>query len=190
MRLAEEKRKAEEKRLAEEKRKAEEKRLAEEKRKEEEKRLAEEKRKAAEKRLAEEKRRADEKRQAEARLQGAMDRAIMDAALEQSSQEAENGALGGNGDGIGILGDYIDSVRSRIKPYLTTRPRADGRIFETRVRLDIAEDGTITKATILESSGDAAFDSDVMRAIREAGKMEPPQLPEHRSLTIPFNSIV
>lgn len=120
-------------------------------------------------------------------------RSMLDVALAEARSEAQKRGRGGlvsgaRGDGQGYHGAYRDSVISRIQPHFTTRPRSDGKIFETAVRLEIADDGSVTKVSLLSSSGDVTFDANVLRAIREAGKMEPPLQPEAKSLDLFFNS--
>lgn len=187
----EKKRKAEEekKRKAEDekKRKAEEeekKRKAAEEKKRKDAEAAEKKRKAAE----EKKRKAAE---AAAKAEEETLRKALEAAQQKSAETNPHGTGGGGGDGVGILGVYTDSVSSRIRPHLTTRPRSDGQVFHLTVRITIADDGTIVDAKIVEppsGSGDKTFDANVLRAIREAGKMEPPPSPQYKQLDVPFNS--
>ncbi|MCL1889612.1 MAG: TonB family protein [Desulfovibrionaceae bacterium] len=108
------------------------------------------------------------------------------AAAGQNAQAAPIG--GGRGDGIGYYGIYVDSVISRIRPHFTTPPRSDNREFELLARLEIAEDGDIVRVQVLRPSGNSAFDANVLRAIREAGKMEPPLSREVYELELVFNS--
>jgi colicin import membrane protein len=123
-------------------------------------------------------------------LRRALEQNALEAAL--SSAEADSrlsSAVGdADGDGVGILGTYRDSCISRIRPHFTTRPRADGKIFEMKVILDIADDGTVSDVVVVERSADPTFDENVLRAIAEAGTMERPPSRALRRLPIVFNS--
>ena len=116
------------------------------------------------------------------------------SALAEALAEAlaDTAKSGGNGAGTGkyVTATYRDYVESRIHERLTVTPRSDGKAFELRIVLGIAKDGTITKVTILTPSGNSGFDSRVLRAIREAGKMPPPPNANSEQLEILFNSIV
>jgi TonB family protein len=124
----------------------------------------------------------------EARKQDAPDAgSILSEALDEARRD-EVLLSGAHGDGIGYYGLYLESVVARIRPHFTTSPRSDNKVFDLVARLEIAGDGSITKVTVLRPSGDSAFDANVLRAIREAGKMEPPLNLEARQLEITFNS--
>jgi protein TonB len=120
-------------------------------------------------------------------------RSVLDQALADALAEAKKTGSGGvfsgeKGDGFGYKGVYLESVISRIRPHFITRPRSDGKVFEMTARLEIADDGSISKITVLKPSGDGIFDANVLRAIRAAGKMEPPLSRAVRRLDITFNS--
>jgi protein TonB len=121
---------------------------------------------------------------------------LLAAALNSAREDSDkqNDADGGDtyseflGDGVGVLAMYRDSVISRIKPHFTTRPRADGKIFEIRVIIDIAEDGTVTKVIVVMPSEDSTFDQNLLRAIDEAGVMEPPPGADEQRVPVIFTS--
>ncbi|MCL1916600.1 MAG: TonB C-terminal domain-containing protein [Desulfovibrionaceae bacterium] len=117
------------------------------------------------------------------------DERALTEALAAAGQNAQTAPLGGGGgDGIGYYGIYVDSVISRIRPHFTIPPRSDNREFELIARLEIAEDGSIVRVQVLRTSGNSVFDANVLRAIREAGKMEPPLSREVYELNLVFNS--
>jgi TonB family protein len=110
------------------------------------------------------------------------------AALAEAKTDTSKSGRSGAGTGEYVAGTYREYVESRIRERFTTPPRSDGKAFELRVLLDIAKDGTVTKVTILMPSGNSNFDSNVLRAIREAGKMPPPPNESLERLEILFNS--
>lgn len=115
---------------------------------------------------------------------------ILDAALSSAGTDAkaEKTVTGEGGDGIGIVGTYADSIISRVRPHFTIRPHTDSRVYVVVVLLEIAEDGNLLKATVKAPSGDPLLDANVLRAIREAGKFEPPPSRDLRKMEIPFTS--
>lgn len=115
---------------------------------------------------------------------------ILAAALAANTRVA--GRQGGSSEGSGsyIRGTYLESVMATIQPYLTTWGRSDGKAFELVAILDIAPDGTILKVTIKQPSGNSTFDSNVLRAVREAGKVVPPPTRSLRKLEVPFSSVM
>ncbi|MDR2825392.1 MAG: TonB family protein [Deltaproteobacteria bacterium] len=119
--------------------------------------------------------------------------ALSSAKAEQDNDNPESSGTGDAyseflGDGVGVLASYRDSVISRIKPHFFTRPRNDGKIFEIWIILDIAENGNVTKVTVVKPSEDSTFEQNIMRAIKDAGVMEPPPNPEEQRLPIIFTS--
>lgn len=127
----------------------------------------------------------------QARLLAAIESARAESAVEDDKRNAT--AQGSSyseflGDGVGVLAGYRESVISRIKPHFITRPRADGKVFEMRVILDIAENGTVTRVTVVSPSEDSTFDQNVMRAINDAGAMEPPPSSADQRVPLIFTS--
>lgn len=97
-----------------------------------------------------------------------------------------DGPGGSGGDGYGIVGSYMQSLVSRIRPNWEYAGRADRRNPTAMVRISIAKDGTILEADIIQSSGDAAFDGSVLKAVRDTGKVEPPPRPDLMQVQVPF----
>jgi TonB family protein len=126
------------------------------------------------------------------RLLAAIESARAESAVEDENRR--NASARGNsysgflGDGVGVLAGYRESVISRIKPHFITRPRADGKVFELRVILDIAENGTVTRVTVVTPSEDSTFDQNVLRAINDAGAMEPPPSADDQRVPLIFTS--
>ncbi len=96
------------------------------------------------------------------------------------------GPGGSGGDGVGILGTYQQSLVSRIRPFWEYAGRADRKNPMAIARIRIAKDGTIQGATIEKSSGDAAFDGSVLKAIQDTGKVEAPPTPQLMDITLGF----
>lgn len=96
------------------------------------------------------------------------------------------GPGGSGGDGVGILGTYQQSLVSRIRPFWEYPGRADRKNPQAVARITIAKDGTILGAKIEKSSGDAAFDGSVLKAIRDAERVEPPPTPQLMDITLGF----
>ncbi len=99
----------------------------------------------------------------------------------------EGGGPGGQGgDGIGIVGSYMQSLVSRIKPNWEAPPRADRRNPTALVSISIGRDGTILEAAIVTPSGDAAFDGSVLKAVYDTVRVEPPPTPDLMRVQVPF----
>jgi TonB family protein len=135
---------------------------------------------------------ADARREAKPASRADGGRTVADNALSDALSDARKRAgpvvSGAAGDGIGYYGTYLDSVISRVRRHFVTRPRSDGKIFEMTVFMEITDDGTVKTVRVLKSSGDGIFDGNVLRAIHQAGKMEPPRRKDVRRLEIVFNS--
>lgn len=115
---------------------------------------------------------------------GAVDRALDD--LRSGGSDSTGSEQGGGGDGVGILGSYMQSLVSRIKPHWEYVGRADRRNPTAVVEIAIAKDGTIIEAVIVESSGDGAFDGSVLKAVNDTAKVEPPPTPDLARVRVPF----
>ncbi len=139
-RKAEQNRKAE----AEARRKAEQKRKAEA----EAKRKAEEKRKAE----AEAKRKAEQKRKAEAELQAKLD-AEIGAERERAAQ--------------GLVAEYTAYIREKVQRSWL-RPGGSRKGLSCIVLVRLIPSGDVVGVTIVQGSGDAAFDRSVEAAVRKA----------------------
>ena len=96
------------------------------------------------------------------------------------------GPGGQGGDGIGLVGSYMQSLVSRIKPNWEYVGRADRRNPTAVVSISIASDGAIIDAVIVTSSGDAAFDGSVIKAVRDTLRVEPPPTPDLATVQVPF----
>ena len=111
----------------------------------------------------------------------------LDSALRDlEGNDAGDGPGGSGGDGIGLVGSYMQSLVSRIKPNWEYAGRADRRNPTAVVRIAIAGDGTIIDAEIVTSSGDAAFDGSVVKAVRDTIRVEPPPTPDLARVQVPF----
>lgn len=97
-----------------------------------------------------------------------------------------DGPGGSGGDGIGLLGSYSQSLRSRIQPNWEYQGRADRRNPTALVEIRIASDGTILEAVIVTSSGDPAFDGSALKAVYDTKRVEPPPTPDLMRVQLPF----
>ena len=155
--LVEEKREREKKLAAEKAEKAEkerEKKLAEEKR-EREKKLAEEKRER-------EKKAADEKREAQLKEQLRQDQ--LKRMMGQAGATGSAASTGTAQQSSGPTPGYGAKVAARIKPNIVFTESAPGNP-RAEVEVRTLPDGTITSRRITKSSGNAAWDDAVLRAI-------------------------
>lgn len=174
------KRKAE----AEQKRKAEEKRQAEARRKQEEERIAAEKRKAEEQRLAEEKRKAEQEARRKAAAEA--ERKEAEAAL-QASLAAEQEAL----EGLRVskeVNRYVAYIQDKVQRSWI-RPPGSGSELTCLVGVKLIPSGEVIDATILRSSGNAAFDRSVEAAVFKASPLRVPQDPKVMARFRSFNFI-
>ena len=155
-RIAREKAKQEELQRAEAARKAEELKKREDAKKveAERQRLADE---AEKKKLAEQAKK-DEARQA----------AIREANLKRMMKEAGSSddplASGNAARTAGPSAGYAGRIKARIKPNIVLTASIDGNPLAT-VRVRVAPDGTIVGKQLVKSSGSAAWDETVLRAI-------------------------
>lgn len=115
---------------------------------------------------------------------------LLDAALQSAGKGAktEKVVTGESGSGIGVVALYEEVVAMQIRRHFTTRPYADGRIYEVVVLVEIGANGGLIKATVLRPSGDPTLDANVLRAIRDVGRFETPPGGKPQKLEIPFSS--
>lgn len=135
--------------------------------------------KAEEEKLAKQKQdAAKEKAKAEAERKEALaqDKARADQLARLRSAAGKEGAAGGRGgvvgDGVGGGGNakpgYADKVRRKILPLIVFNPSLVAGNPAVEVGVELAPDGTIVARKVLKSSGDAAWDRAVLRAIDDA----------------------
>ena len=103
-----------------------------------------------------------------------------------STDPKGTGPGGKGGDGIGLLGSYQDSLRSRIWLNWEAPPNINRQNATVRVRIRIARDGTILEAEIVESSNNTGFNGSVLKAIRDTQKVEPPSTPDLMVVELSF----
>ena len=139
------------------------------KQKAEEEKLAKQKQQAA-------KDKAKAKAEAERKEALAQDKARADQLARLRSAAGKEGAAGGRGgvvgDGVGGGGNakpgYADKVRRKILPLIVFNPSLVAGNPAVEVGVELAPDGTIVSRKVLKSSGDAAWDRAVLRAIDDA----------------------
>ncbi len=98
-----------------------------------------------------------------------------------SSDDGESGA-----DGLGMLGDYLQMVRSQISANWSFPAQRKRGQYSTLVNVRIAPDGTITQVRKLRSSGDPFFDASIENALARTAKLEPPPRPNLTNIDIEF----
>jgi TonB family protein len=100
--------------------------------------------------------------------------------------ETGQGPGGEGGDGYGVLGSYQESIISRVSANWAWPGRTDRRKYTTIVNIQIDPDGTIKKARIISSSGNAYFDATVLQAVAATNNLEPPPRPDCADIDIRF----
>ncbi|MDR3073890.1 MAG: TonB C-terminal domain-containing protein, partial [Deltaproteobacteria bacterium] len=115
---------------------------------------------------------------------GSIDDALK--SLRGGEENSGDGPGGAGGLGGALRGTYMQSLVSRIKPHWEYGGRADRRNPTALVDIRIARDGTILEASIVESSGDAAFDGSVLKAVHDTAQVEPPPTAELARVRVPF----
>ena len=189
--------KAEEARAAEQKRQAE---VARKKAEEEKKKAAAEE---ARKKAAEAaKKRAEEEARKKAAAEEARKKAQEAArkAAEDKKAQALAELLGDNterqqalADEVGdqVAGNFDDLIRQLVSQNWSRPPSARNGMTVV-VQINMLPDGTITNATVARSSGDAAFDSSAVTAVRNVGKvvemqgLSPSEFNPYRSFKMTF----
>jgi colicin import membrane protein len=174
---AEEAKKVEEKKLAD---------IAKKKAEDEKKKAAEDAKKKAEEEArkkaaenAKKKKEDDAKKKAAAeaarkKAQDAARKASEDkkaqALAELLSDTTERQQAVADTQGEQVAGDYDDLIRSLVSQAWSRPPSARNGMSVT-VQINMLPDGTITNASVVRSSGDAAFDSSAVTAIRNVGRV-------------------
>jgi len=189
--------KAEEARAAEQKRQAE---VARKKAEEEKKKAAAEE---ARKKAAEAaKKRAEEEARKKAAAEEARKKAQEAArkAAEDKKAQALAELLGDNterqqalADEVGdqVAGNFDDLIRQLVSQNWSRPPSARNGMTVV-VQINMLPDGTITNATVARSSGDTAFDSSAVTAVRNVGKvvemqgLSPSEFNPYRSFKMTF----
>jgi len=69
-----------------------------------------------------------------------------------------------------VAGNFDDLIRSRVSEGWSRPPSARNGMSVT-VQINMLPDGTITNATVVRSSGDKAFDSSAVSAVRNVGRI-------------------
>lgn len=189
--------KAEEARAAEQKRQAE---VARKKAEEEKKKAAaEEARKkaaeAAKKRAEEEAKKKAAAEEARKKAQEAARKAAEDkkaqALAELLGDTTERQQALADEVGDQVAGNFDDLIRQLVSQNWSRPPSARNGMTVV-VQINMLPDGTITNATVARSSGDAAFDSSAVTAVRNVGKvvemqgLSPSEFNPYRSFKMTF----
>ncbi len=178
------------KRLAQEKAERERlRKLAEEK---EKKRLEAEKKLKEEERLAEEKRRQEEQRREQERLkQQKLEQQQREAAFSDALAE-EQALLSAQEDQVTAQG-YVALMAQRIEQNWS-RPPSARKGMKCELRIQLIPTGEVVNVTIIDSSGNAAFDRSAEMAVKKVGRFDelkdvPPDVFESyfREVTLIFN---
>ncbi|MEK1907094.1 MAG: cell envelope integrity protein TolA [Pseudomonas sp.] len=152
--------------------------IAKKKSEEEKKKAAEEAKKkaaeAAKKKAAEEAKKkaaaADQKKKAQeaARKSAADQKAAALAELLSDTTERQQALADEVGDQV--TGNYDDLIRKLVTENWIRPPSARNGMSVT-VQVNMLPDGSITNASVLRSSGDAAFDASAVSAVRNVGRI-------------------
>ncbi len=120
---------------------------------------------------------------------GSIDKDLADLAKALGGSgdgESGSGPGGSGGDGLGMLGDYLQVVQSRVKANWSFPAQANRRQYSTLVNVQIAPDGTITQVRRLRSSGNPFYDASIENALARTAKLEPPPRPDLTNIDIEF----
>ena len=96
------------------------------------------------------------------------------------------GPGGSGGDGIGVQGDYLQVIHSRVRANWSFPAQATRRQYSTLVNIRIAPDGAITQIRMIRSSGNPFYDSSVENALLRTARFEPPPRPDLMNVDIEF----
>lgn len=154
---------------------------------------AEAKKKADEKKKAEDaKKKAaeDAKKKAEAARKSAEDKKAQ-ALAELLADDTQRQAALGEELGDAVAGNFDDLIRLRAAEGWS-RPPSARRGMAVELLVNMLPDGTITGASVSRSSGDGAFDSSAVAAVRNIGRLTemqgltPAQFNPYRSFKMTF----
>ena len=138
------------------------KRAAELKKREDAKKLEAERERLADE-AAEKKKLADQAKKDEVR-QAAIREANLKRMMKEAGSADDPLATGNAARTSGPSSGYAGRIKARIKPNIVLTAAIDGNPLAT-VRVRVAPDGTIVGKTLVKSSGSAAWDDSVLRAI-------------------------
>jgi len=99
---------------------------------------------------------------------------------------AAGGVVGGTGSGLSEV--YALIVGAAIKKHWRYPSFAGEANLVATVEINLAPDGKILSSQVLESSGNAEFDSSTLRAIKETEYVERPKVERDQVIRINFNS--
>lgn len=106
-------------------------------------------------------------------------------------QAAERGVdlknLGRTSSRKGSEGVYGALIRNRIQSNWRFPDMGREENLQATVKITINDQGQITGHNLIQSSGDAQFDSSVLRAIDRTGNLQAPPSPELQSIQITFH---
>jgi len=102
----------------------------------------------------------------------------------------EGGVAGGTpgGTGSGLSQIYASIVGEAIKKNWRYPALAGDQNLVATAEMSLADDGTILSSRITVSSGNAKFDSSILRAIHETERVVAPQTQRDKRILINFNS--
>ena len=106
---------------------------------------------------------------------------------ELAKQGQDVAALGQSSSARGTESVYGQVVKQRIKANWRYPGLGQDRGLQAQVRLQITPKGRIAQTSIVRSSGNSQFDSSVLRAIADTGRLEEPP-GQVRTLTITFHA--
>ncbi|MBC9251718.1 protein TolA [Pseudomonas alcaligenes] len=159
--------------------------IAKKKAEDEKKKAAEEAKKkaaeAAKKKAAEEAKKKAAAEAAKKKTQEAARKAVDDkkaaALAELLSDTTERQQALADEVGDQVTGNFDDLIRKEVSARWSRPPSARNGMTVT-VQVNMLPDGTITNASVVRSSGDAAFDSSAVTAVRNVG-----QIPEMQGIS-------
>jgi len=114
---------------------------------------------------------------------------------QAAPEEPAEGSLTGSLEGTstqGVQGDpWATAVSTAIQSNWSTPvgliTDAELTRLLAKIKIAIAQDGTLSNATVVKSSGNPYFDDSCIQAVKATGKVPPPPAGKYRALTVGFD---
>jgi TonB family protein len=114
---------------------------------------------------------------------------------QAAPEEPAEGSLTGSLEGTstqGVQGDpWATAVSAAIQSNWTTPvgliTDAELSRLLAKIKISIAQDGTLSNPTVVKSSGNPYFDDSCIQAVKATGKVPPPPAGKYRGLTVGFD---
>lgn len=88
----------------------------------------------------------------------------------------------------GVIDSYAERIKSKVLRNLRVPQTADSNTYVTTTRVDLDPNGNVLRVFITNPSGNRAFDSAVVQAIRKTVSFGQPPFQELRAVGLRFSS--